>query len=379
MNAKKILGTFMVGIVLSGTFLTCGRSLANDFNNKSSIEFEKIYRNDISQSLGIDTNISVSEYITINNENIPLYCTFEDKSQALEEIKVKANNLLNKIKDKYSIEEDLNEENWKIYRGKSNQYITECEAEGQDKQEYWDLFGFFDIYENDEANEEIKNYTTTIRSNTIDSTLVALLPYDTECSEVEEFNEQQLSINNKLNMSRAYNLNSAIVYAERYASSPNETDYDYFSKGDCTNFTSQILEAAGVSQVVYDNENLGWWHKVATGLFGIKSHSHSISWVRARTFAKYMGIGYTTKNHSEFSQNIQKGDFIAYDRNGDGDMDHNAFVVDKDNYMGTYNGKSYYDYKVAQHTGNYCAWTSSTTNSWETLENGTVVYARVRR
>ena len=46
MNAKKILGTFMVGIVLSGTFLTCGRSLANDFNNKSSIEFEKIYRND---------------------------------------------------------------------------------------------------------------------------------------------------------------------------------------------------------------------------------------------------------------------------------------------------------------------------------------------
>ena len=379
MNAKKILGTFMVGIVLSGTFLTCGRSLANDFNNKSSIEFEKIYRNDISQSLGIDTNISVSEYITINNENIPLYCTFEDKSQALEEIKVKANNLLNKIKDKYSIEEDLNEENWKIYRGKSNQYITECEAEGQDKQEYWDLFGFFDIYENDEANEEIKNYTTTIRSNTIDSTLVALLPYDTECSEVEEFNEQQLSINNKLNMSRAYNLNSAIVYAERYASSPNETDYDYFSDGDCTNFTSQILEAAGVSQVVYDNENLGWWHKVTTGLFGIKSHSHSISWVRARTFAKYMGIGYTTKNHSEFSQNIQKGDFIAYDRNGDGDMDHNAFVVDKDNYMGTYNGKSYYDYKVAQHTGNYCAWTSSTANSWETLENGTVVYARVRR
>ena len=379
MNEKKILGTFMVGIVLSGTFLTCGRSLANDFNNKSSIEFEKIYRNDISQSLGIDTNISVSEYITINNENIPLYCTFEDKSQALEEIKVKANNLLNKIKDKYSIEEDLNEENWKIYRGKSNQYITECEAEGQDKQEYWDLFGFFDIYENDEANEEIKNYTTTIRSNTIDSTLVALLPYDTECSEVEEFNEQQLSINNKLNMSRAYNLNSAIVYAERYASRPNETDYDYFSKGDCTNCTSQILEAAGVSQVVYDNENLGWWHKVTTGLFGIKSHSHSISWVRARTFAKYMGIGYTTKNHSEFSQNIQKGDFIAYDRNGDGDMDHNAFVVDKDNYMGTYNGKSYYDYKVAQHTGNYCAWTSSTTNSWETLENGTVVYARVRR
>jgi hypothetical protein len=75
------------------------------------------------------------------------------------------------------------------------------------------------------------------------------------------------------------------------------------------------------------NENLGWWHRnvTSTGPIIYPEHKYSISWISA----------------------------------------------------GTYNGSTYYDYKVAQHTNNYHAWTSSSTNGWETLTN--VTYARVRR
>ena len=50
-------------------------------------------------------------------------------------------------------------------------------------------------------------------------------------------------------------------YASAHATSPNTPDYYYFSHGDCINFVSQILEASGVSQDVYDSVYSGWWHK----------------------------------------------------------------------------------------------------------------------
>lgn len=65
-----------------------------------------------------------------------------------------------------------------------------------------------------------------------------------------------------LTQARAYNQNAAIDYARQYALNPNHGPYHYFGiRGDCTNFTSQILEAAGVAQEVYDSEYMGWWHR----------------------------------------------------------------------------------------------------------------------
>lgn len=56
-----------------------------------------------------------------------------------------------------------------------------------------------------------------------------------------------------------------------------------------------------------------------------------------------------------------------------------AFVTDKKTTQSTYNGKKYYDYKVAQHTSNYHAWTSSSTNGWENLEDNGYTYGIIRR
>ena len=48
----------------------------------------------------------------------------------------------------------------------------------------------------------------------------------------------------------------------------------------------------------------------------------------------------------------------------DGDWNHVGFVVQVDDYL----TNGYYDYFVAQHSGNYLAWTSSDTNGWENDE-----------
>ena len=54
-------------------------------------------------------------------------------------------------------------------------------------------------------------------------------------------------------------------------------------------------------------------------------------------------------------------DFICLDIYNDLDWDHVGFVVEVDNYL----TDGYYDYRVAQHSDNYLAWTSSDINNWE--------------
>ncbi len=156
-----------------------------------------------------------------------------------------------------------------------------------------------------------------------------------------------------------FDVDDGIAYAEAYAQFANYTDYYFFINGDCANFTSQILEAGGVPQEVYSSNLYGWWHTVSSGW--PKSHSHSLSWTVADTFAKYMGVTYNTTSNAQFSANIQAGDFIAADFEDDGDWDHMGFVTQRATSL----SNGYYDYRVAQHTQNYLAWTSSSTNNWK--------------
>ena len=82
----------------------------------------------------------------------------------------------------------------------------------------------------------------------------------------------------------------------------------------------------------------------------------------------HQGVVYSTTNHNSFKSNIKKGSFIVADYENDGDWDHCGFVTDK-----TSN-----DYKVAQHTSNYNAWTSTSTNNWDKVGSNGGKYARVR-
>ena len=244
-----------------------------------------------------------------------------------------------------------------------------------------DMLFFFDIFENAYQNKEIKDICSKNDSkleslsnsekDTLFRNLNILLPYTSN----------QLPVNPILKQTTGINFTKAYAYATKYATSPNYSYYPYYEGADCTNFVSQVLVAGGIAQTsTYDlDPNSGWWHTTRyDSTFGTLHYS-SKSWRIADTFAKYMGIYYTTKNHYNFSAAVSTGDIIGFDDPEDGDWNHMAFVVDSDSYAATYGSKKYYDYKIAQHSKNYLAWVSSSTCGWEELEDQDYTYGIIRR
>lgn len=159
------------------------------------------------------------------------------------------------------------------------------------------------------------------------------------------------------------NIRPAIDYAMRHAKPGTyNSAYHYYGRegGDCTNFVSQILVAGGVKEIYTWNEYSGWWY--------IGKGNVSVSWLQARTFAKYMGVGYScTSSWATFTSNVRQGDIIAYDKTRDGDYDHMAFLCAAE-------GTNLY---IAQHTTDYLKPSSET--DWPNAISKGYRLARIRR
>lgn len=363
-HLKAIIATILA---LTSIIGLSGNAFAQESTSRQEYSYSAL--SDVSRVISGGT-------ITINGNDNSLYRVFESQQEAIADIKTKIPNLLNTLAEEYSLSE-LSDSNWGEYRDAMYMLFDSDNRPAdynESNAEFSTLRAFFDIYENKEKNDKIiQLYESSIASsakNVLNQELGILLPY-TEPLAQETIEQIRIS------QSRApINVSDAIDYATEYATSPNTPTYYYFSNGDCTNFISQILENAGVDQVVYDSEYSGWWHKRTSGFLGIGyTHTHSRSWTMADTFCRYMGVCYTTTSNGSFAANIQAGSIIAADFESDGDWDHMGFVTQRDNYIGSY---GYYDYKVAQHTSNYHAWASLSTNGWDNIGTNGGTYARVR-
>ena len=324
--------------------------------------------------------IDREQTVVIEGKINPLYCTFVDEDYALRQLRSRVPNTLNLISSKHSLKE-INKSNIDEYKKILNSLSDNSEF-FQNGEELQNLKSFIDIYEgynrNEKLLEKVKSLENKNKLSKEDKIEIGmLLPYYAPLAiEASSYMQEQLgALRNTLP-----DLNAAVRYAEKYAWTPNKNEYGVatsFSNGevDCTNFASQILHASGVSQVVYNNKNSGWWHR--KNWFG--GHDYSISWINADVFARYMGVGYTTTNHQSFAQNIIVGDFIAFDRESNGTWDHMGFVTYRDNSERWYNGKYYQNYIVAQHTSNYNMWVSEEQNHWEFIGDHNGRYGRVRR
>ncbi|MCM3702882.1 amidase domain-containing protein [Paenibacillus macerans] len=318
-----------------------------------------------------------------------LYPTFSNQEEALNKLKKAIPDFLELLSTTYNLEE-IDDTNWAKYVDYANEYAS-VSISKEDDMQYDLLMSFVDIYENKSKNDTIKKMISELDDKEISNKnnednianetsllqdIIFALPYTNELA--FEQNEIQLQQTAPA-ITASFDLSRAMQYVNLYALEPNSSGFGQFSN-DCTNFASQILYAGNVRQEdYYPDEARGWWHRIVTssGPIIYPEHKYSISWIQADTFARYMGVGFTTSDHYSFSSKLQAGDFIAYDKYRDGDWNHIGFVTAVDSKSGTYNGYTYYDYKVAQHTTNYHAWTSSSTNGWETLSN--VTYGRVRR
>jgi len=328
---------------------------------------------------GIDT-ISSKNAIIINGKTYELYQTFDSPQTAIAGITAASLSVLKLLQETFALDE-MTENTWKEYSDVLYEMfnVETCpDWYTESNLEFRQLRAFFDIYENSEKNDNIIEMANTIAKENTESyfktdceqlalDLLCALPYCSLTDDDKAILAMQVA-------NRSYSTSNAIDYAENWAEDRNTAEYYSFSHGDCTNFTSQILENAGAAQVVYSSTYSGWWHKVTSHWYG-DTHTHSQSWTMADVFARYMGIGYTTTGNVSFSTNIQAGDFIAADFDSDGDWDHMGFVTDRNNYKTNH----YYNYKVAQHTPDYLAWASSSTNGWDLVGSDGGTYARVRR
>lgn len=231
-----------------------------------------------------------------------------------------------------------------------------------------------DIFENNDYNDEIRDYVAnhTPKTRSSDAQDSYLRELATMLSSFSELN-QRYANDKSISPRSSFNAYAASQYAMRWATERNLPAYQSFQY-DCANFGSQIMEAAGVAQVSGNSVDYGWWHKVSPG----GAHSNSRAWSFASSFTNFHNRIYATKSFSTFSGQLLPGDFIAYDTESDGLADHIGFVT----YTGswnTYGGKYYRDFRVAQHTGDYHAWVSSSTNGWETKENGVRKFIIIRK
>lgn len=356
--------------------LTCQHK--EDF---SEVDLEAI-QSRINDTVGKYGNIVYGGDIVVNGETEYLFFEYEDSHQSLETFKDLHKDILLQIEEMYGLKK-LSIDNWKLYADKINEYkkdtATLDESGNQtlsNEDEIMEIEKFFDIFENKFENDKIKNIVNNahlMKTSVNEEEAALLLPNYSPT--VENFVADNLKTQNDLRKAEdlARINNKGVDYAIRYATGRNRdyADLTYWG-GDCTNFASQILAASGVRQVSSTSEYTGWWHRRTAPA----AHKHSVSWINANTFARYMGVGYKTRSHSSFAANIKKYDFITYDDTYDGEWDHMAYVTADDTYVGSY---GYYDYKVAQHSIDYHAWTSSSTNNWEKIGPNGGMYGRVRR
>lgn len=279
--------------------------------------------------------------LILNSKANETYWQFKDVDNAFKEIKELENDYILELKNYYQLNEFIYK-NWREYSNALESYIYNG-IWGDSIENIVRLKTFFNICDNQTLNEEI-NVLYSTDDYTMEE-LAILLPYTSPYY-------KEYASKPKISTYATMNVANAVAYASKWANSYNYS-YVCHINADCTNFASQIARAGGIGN------RSNWYYNSV--------NDHSTSWIRADTFVKTWGTSYSTTNFRNLSENVSKGKFIAHDSDADGKWNHVGFVTATSNSYKATNGVTYKDFQVAQHTKNYEAWVSSSTNGWETV------------
>lgn len=139
----------------------------------------------------------------------------------------------------------------------------------------------------------------------------------------------QIAEHSEMTTSQGYQPLQAVAYAEKYWNSYNPA-FRYFATDDCTNFVSQCLLAGGFPMVGGNRRDQGWWYRhAAKG----RAANWSYSWAVAHSFYLFLlQLSQKGQRVQRMSSpyELQRGDVICYDFEGDGRWNHNTLVTAKD-------------------------------------------------
>lgn len=259
--------------------------------------------------------------IPVGNKEISLLVTFESQEDALLKFKQMYNENISLMKVQENLQE-LSDENY-------NEYFSLLRKDGEKYfplDELNTIYAFFDIYENNDHNQIIKenamklNFRSTLaEKNQLLEEIDSLSPdYNERVSQVAE--SRYVTHLSQINVS------AATAYARKYGpENKYNRNYNYYS-ADCTNFASQIAYAGGLRQ-------------------GTSWKPYTKPWINANSFAIAWGKKGNSKKWSDFVKTLKPGKFIGADYSGDGTLDHIAYI--------TANGSTSTIKEIAQHTGDY--------------------------
>jgi len=173
------------------------------------------------------------------------------------------------------------------------------------------------------------------------------LPFPLDAYDLEAFRTEQPR--------SSYDRKKAVEYAERWWNDYNPKFRKF--EVDCTNFISQCLWAGGAPMNTSSDRTKGWWYRFNEPV------NWSFSWAVAHSLRWYLPTSQSGLRAKEVQepQELELGDVICYDFNGDGRWQHSTIVVKKDqngmplvNAHTTNSRHRYWDYQDSY------AWTDKT-------------------
>lgn len=366
----KIIKLFISSVLFSFILIPNTSALTTEnrlvLNNGNSVTFSELKTTLCNSEVG---TVIFPKPLSVDGKNIELYCTFEDRELAVEELYDMYPEAFKYLYDNYDLPSVITPDNWKVFDEAITSSYDDVELSHEMNIDLLAISAFFDIYENNEENEEIKELV-----NQYNDLFKYSKKSDSSLFIKNQINQLIPDYSYKFNTSSTlstyasskYNKPRAIDYAVTYATTPNKLEFGYLGDKDCTNFVSQIIDYAGYPQNYTGNQKTGWWHRS-----NVNAHTYSLSWTAADAFAEYMGVSYKTTDLTAWSKKAQAGDVIGYDKKNDGNFEHLGFVTKANGTEKkyTYDGKSilYYDLKIAQHSKNYHQWTSGGASGWVKL------------
>lgn len=332
-------------------------------------------------------DVKYSKAIKVDGNSYNLYPTFEDLSQAVNNLKPKCKNIIDDMKNQYKLGEftvaSLPKYCENVYDYDQGLYDSmdtgnlDVETYQKKQDELLQFFEFIDIYENDACNKEIISEIKKLDLKSLDQNektekelqelssgindLSLILPNNTGAQEVMKGIDSKLisempklekaaengdvislgvqAESNIVAVPCAYSGNSkfkiasGVSYADKYGANANRTKYSACT-ADCTNFASQIKAAGGVPRYKKYGQSNAWNYQVIT-MTAYPTLRYSNNWCNANSFCNFFGVKskYTSKNYSnkytrfvKFAAAVKKGNFIALDSAGDGSWNHVGFV-----------------------------------------------------
>ncbi|MBN2982077.1 amidase domain-containing protein [Cohnella algarum] len=124
--------------------------------------------------------------------------------------------------------------------------------------------------------------------------------------------------------SMPYRREEAVAYAERWWDRPNPA-FENFDVN-CTNYVSQCLFAGGAPMNYTGRRETGWWYKGRSG----GQELWSFSWAVANSLQHYLSAPRAFGLRAEAvdsPRQLQLGDVICYDWDGNGGYQHNTIVT----------------------------------------------------